>query len=74
MTHAYDLIGIIIGLNLIFAGWVVADVVGSPHGLASRTAKRPNHRPLDSTSRNTFAAGLFLLGGAIVMVCLSHYR
>ncbi|OQW75327.1 MAG: hypothetical protein BVN32_10755 [Proteobacteria bacterium ST_bin14] len=74
MTHAYDLIGIIIGLNLIFAGWVVADVAGSRHGLASRLAKRANHRPIDSTSRNTFAVGLVLLGGACIMICLSHYR
>lgn len=74
MTHAYDMIGIIIGLNLIFAGWVVADVVGSPHGLASRKAKHPNYRPIDSTSRKTFAVGLILLGGAMIMICLSHYR
>lgn len=44
MTHASDLFGIIIGLNIIFAGLVVTFILGSPKGLSAGRIEAVSNR------------------------------
>ncbi|OYW23545.1 hypothetical protein [Sphingomonas sp. 32-62-10] len=66
MTNAFDLFGVIIGLNIIYGGWVVGFVAGSPKGLSSGKTEEP----ADRTGRRTMGFGLIALGAAYTLFSL----
>ncbi len=68
MTHALDIIGVIIGLNLLYFGWVIGFVSGSRKGLANAAARAPAKR----ADRLTISVGMIVLG--LVYGLSSVYR
>lgn len=66
MTNAFDLFGVIIGLNIIYGGWVVGFVAGSPKGLSAGTPEVAG----DRTGRRAMGFGLIALGAAYTLFSL----
>ncbi len=68
MNNAFDLFGVIIGLNIIYGGWVVGFVAGSPKGLSAGTPEAAS----DRTGRRALGFGLIALGAAYMVFSLSR--
>lgn len=68
MTNATDLFGVIIGLNLVFAGLVVTFIVGSPKGLSAGKVETLSAR----RSRRFLGFCLFAAGAAYGLASLAR--
>jgi hypothetical protein len=68
LTNAFDLFGVIIALNIVYFGWVVGFVVGSPNGLSA--GKSPP--PAKSPGRRGLGLGMIVLGLGYAAFSLSH--
>lgn len=70
MTNAFDLFGVIIGLNLLYGGWVVGFVAGSPKGLSAGAPEASSDRPNGQGARRAMGFGLIALGAAYTLFSL----
>jgi len=68
LTNATDLFGIIIGLNLVFAGMVVTFIVSSPKGLSAGKVETLSAR----RSRQFIGFCLFTAGALYALLGLSR--
>ncbi|WP_404371706.1 hypothetical protein AB5I39_04500 [Sphingomonas sp. MMS24-J45] len=68
MTNAFDLFGVIIALNLVYFGWVLGFVAGSPKGLSAGKATAPAKSP----ERRYLGIGMIVLGLAFAGFSLSR--
>ena len=68
MTNAFDLFGVIIALNIIYFGWVIGFVAGSPKGLS--VGKSPP--PAKSPERRYLGIGMIVLGALYAVFSLSR--
>ena len=68
MTHAFDLFGVIIALNVVYFGWVTGFVAGSPKGLAAGTAVAPVKTP----RRRMIGVAMIVLGLVYALYSISH--
>lgn len=68
MTNAFDLFGVIIALNIVYFGWVIGFVAGSPKGLSAGTATPPAKSP----ERRFLGIGMIVLGLAYAAFSISR--
>jgi len=66
VTNTFDLFGVIIALNLIYFGWVIGFVAGSPKGLSTGAARTPAKR----ADRLTISIGMIVLGAVYGLASL----
>ncbi len=66
LTNAFDLFGVIIGLNIVYGGWVVGFIAGSPKGLSAGTPPAP----ADRAGRRAMGLALIALGAAYSLFSL----
>ncbi|MFM9828100.1 MAG: hypothetical protein ACKVOB_05045 [Sphingomonas sp.] len=68
MTSIADIFGVIIGLNILFAGMVVTFIAGSSRGLAGRVPQGPGQ------GRRRRLLGYGLLAAGALYTIFSLYR